>query len=122
MVRASENKITVLGSAGLNICMRPPFDLAKLRASLPLQQQLSILSKAERAVLLPHTVEQTTLSEDSLGQRRFCQELRIRMDWIADNCLHPHLIETIRDNQLRLTGRRFRFADADEAFAFRMRF
>lgn len=122
MVRASENKITALGSAGLNIYMRPPFDLAKFRASLPLQQQLGFLGEPERVALLPYAVHQQTLSEDALGQQRFCQELLERQGWIAENCSHPHWVDTIRDNQLRLTGRRYRFADPDEAFAFRMRF
>lgn len=108
--------------AGLNIYMKPPFDLTKFHASRPLHQRLATLGKSERAVLLPHAVDQQTLSEDALGQQRFCQDLQERRNWIAENCSHAHWIDTIRDAGLRLTGRCFRFADADEAFAFRMRF
>ena len=122
MVRASENKITVAGNADLNTKMTPPFDIAKFRAPRPLQQQLGFLSEHERVALLPYAVHQQTLSEDALGQQQFCRELLERQGWIAQNCSHPHWIDTIRDACLRLTGRCFRFANADEAFAFRMRF
>ena len=102
--------------------MTLPFDLAKFRASLPLQQQLSILSKAEWAAMLPHAVEQQTLSEAALGQQRFFQELQERRNWIDQNCSHLHWADPIRDGLSRLTGLCFSFADEDEAFAFKMRF
>jgi hypothetical protein len=70
--------------------MPQPFDLTKLRASLPLQQQLSFLNEPDRVALLPHTVKQSMLSEDALRQQRFCQELQERLDWIAQKCSHPH--------------------------------
>lgn len=102
--------------------MKPPFDLTKLRVSLPLQLQIGHLSEAEREAMAPLVVNQNGLSEDALGQQCFSQALHARQDWIAANCEHLHWIDPVRDTHLRLIGRRFRFADKDEAFAFRMRF
>lgn len=102
--------------------MTPPFDLTKFRASLLLQGQIGHLSEGEREALALTEVDQDGLSEDALGQQLFCQAMQGRRDWIAVHCNHAHCVERVRDDRLRLTGRRFSFADKDEAFAFKMQF
>jgi hypothetical protein len=98
--------------------MRPPFDLSKLR-------QTGIkrgFVDAARRTATPHIVSQNGLCEDQFGQQRYCEEREQRRRWIIEHCRHQHEVEPIRDTRMRLTGFLFRFADADEAFAFRMRF
>lgn len=105
----------------LNTTMRPPFDLAKFRSSLSPGTAIGLTVDPEQGTL-PHKVDQPNLSEDAYGQQRFCQELQERRDWIAENCSHSNWVGPIRDNQLRLIGRRFFFADPAEAFCFKLRF
>jgi hypothetical protein len=102
--------------------MKPPFDLAKFRSSLPPGVAIGPTIDPEQGILMPHKVDQPTLSEDAYGQQRFCQELQERRNWIAENCSHPNWVDPIRDNQLRLIGRRFFFADPGEAFHLKLRF
>lgn len=101
--------------------MKLPFDLAGLNSKLPSSVRKGFVDVARRAAT-PHAVRQNGLCEDRLGQLRYCEERRERRHWIEEHCAHDHEIEPIRDTCLRLTGFLFRFADADEAFAFRMRF
>lgn len=98
--------------------MRPPFDLSKLRETSIKRGFVD----AARRTATPHIVQQNGLCEDMLGQPRYCEEREERRRWIAEHCANEHEIEPIRDARMRLTGFVFRFADADEAFAFRMRF
>lgn len=102
--------------------MKSPFDLNKLPASLKRQAQINRMTEAERRGSFPATVEQDGLSEDALGQKGFCQSLQERRNWVEINCVGLHFVETIRDNRFRITGRRYHFSNADDAFAFKMRF
>ncbi len=52
---------------------------------------------------------------DSEFERKFCE----RRDWCRDRCYLDHEIEPIRDDQMRLTGRRFRFANGADATLFK---
>ncbi|CAO4155342.1 hypothetical protein [Methylorubrum extorquens] len=97
--------------------MRAPFDLSKLRTRSP----QGFYDEA-RLSKLTHMVGCRGLHEEYLSQSQFCQELDARRQWIAANCGGDHAIEPIRDRHQRLTGRVFRFADANEAFAFKMQF
>jgi hypothetical protein len=69
----------------------------------------------------PHIIDAIGLSEENLGQRRFAQELAARREWIAENCHGRHEIEPIRDSQMRLIRRRFKFADLNDATYFKLR-
>src|SRR4051812_19585791 len=69
----------------------------------------------------PHVIDAVGLSEENLGQRRSAQELVARREWIAENCHGRHEIEPIRDTQMRLVGRRFKFADEVDAVFFKLR-
>ncbi|CAX22487.1 protein of unknown function [Methylorubrum extorquens DM4] len=97
--------------------MHPPFDLARLRARFP----SGYVDSARRATLTSAVVCHG-LTEDDLGQQSFCSEMSARREWADANCRCDYVVEPIRDRQSRLVGRVFRFADANEAFAFKMRF
>jgi chorismate-pyruvate lyase len=71
--------------------------------------------------VVPHIIDAVGLSEDNLGQRRFAQELVARREWIAENCYGVVEIGPIRDAQMRLVGRRFQFADLNDAIYFMLR-
>jgi len=102
--------------------MRPPFNLAKLRARLSASgMEVGFIDDARRAAT-PFLVPCNGLNEDNLGQVRFSQELNDRRAWIEAHCGCDHVAEPIRDAQQRLTGRLFRFADPNEAFWFKFRF
>lgn len=97
--------------------MRAPFDLSKLRTRSP----QGFYDEA-RLSKLTHMVGCRGLDEEHLGQIRSCQELDARRQWIAANCGGDYAIEPMRDGHQRLTGRVVRFADPNEAFAFKMQF
>lgn len=97
--------------------MRAPFDLPKLRTRSP-----EGFYDEARLSKLTHAVECRGLNEEHLGQIRSCQELDARRQWITANCGGDYAIEAMRDRHQRLTSRVFRFADANEAFAFKMQF
>ncbi|MBL0403789.1 hypothetical protein JKG68_07425 [Microvirga aerilata] len=68
----------------------------------------------------PQIVDDIGLSEDHLGDR-FPQELVARREWIAENCYGRVEIEPIRDTQMRLVGRQFKFEDVVDAVFFNLR-
>jgi hypothetical protein len=70
----------------------------------------------------PHVVSQPGLTRDHLGDEVFEAAMEERRLWIAQNCREDHLIEPLRNERGVLIGRRYRFADPDEALWFRMRF
>jgi hypothetical protein len=69
----------------------------------------------------PHIIDAIGLSEEKLGQRRFGQEFVARRDWCAEECNGRYEIEPIRDRQMRLVGRRFKFEDVVDAVHFKLR-
>jgi hypothetical protein len=101
--------------------MKPPFDLSALASKLPPTIRRGFIDAARRTAT-PHVVQQNGLCEDMLGQPRYYEEREERRHWITEHCTHEHEIEPVRDTRMRLAGFLFRFADPDEAFAFRMRF
>ncbi|MGH1587306.1 hypothetical protein ACRBEV_01840 [Methylobacterium phyllosphaerae] len=101
--------------------IKPPFDFAELNSKLSISVRRGFVDAARRTAT-PHIVQQNGLCEDMLGQRCYYEQREERRHWIAQHCWHTHEIEPIRDARIRLTGFVFRFADPDEAFAFRMRF
>ncbi|MBL0404238.1 hypothetical protein JKG68_09690 [Microvirga aerilata] len=68
-----------------------------------------------------HIVDAVGLSEERLGYPRFPQELTARREWIAENCYGAVEIEPIRDAQMRLVGRRFIFANLNDATYYKLR-
>jgi hypothetical protein len=68
-----------------------------------------------------YVVDAIGLSEDRLGYPRFPQELAARREWCADHCNGKYEIEPIRDRRMRLVGRRFKFADLNDATYFKLR-
>lgn len=101
--------------------MKLPFDVAEMNRKLPFGVRRGFVDAARRTAA-PHTVRQNGLCEDMLGQETYYEARAERRHWITDHCTHEHEIEPIRDTRMRLTGFVYCFADADEAFAFRMRF
>ena len=67
-----------------------------------------------------YIVEAIGLSEDHLDIR-FPQELVARQEWIAEHCYGAVEIEPIRDRQMRLVGRQFRFESLVDATYFKLR-
>lgn len=97
--------------------MKQPFDLSRLRAAF----KTGFTDEARRAAT-PHLVHCHDLNEERLGQQPFCREFQDRRLWIEAYCNGLHEVEPILDEVRRVTGRRYRFADADDAFAFKLRF
>jgi hypothetical protein len=92
---------------------------------MPFQQFSAKLAALRQKTEIPATVtpiivDAIGLSEDHLGIR-FPHELVARREWIAENCYGRHEIEPIRDSQMRLIGRRFKFADEVDAVFFKLR-
>ena len=94
-----------------------PFNRSKLRN----QFADAYVDDARRAKLT-NAVECRGLTEETLGQTSFCQELTERREWIAAWCEADHIVEPVLDERQQLAGRIFFFADLSEAVAFRMRF
>jgi hypothetical protein len=67
-----------------------------------------------------YIIDAIGLSEDHLDIR-FPQEFVARREWIAENCYEAVEIEPIRDQQMRLVGRRFRFESLTDATYFKLR-
>jgi hypothetical protein len=74
-----------------------------------------------RIAVCSHAVEQPNLTRDHLGDEDYEAEIIARRMWIAEHCVGDHVGETVRSGGL-VTGKRFHFADADDAFYFRLRF
>jgi hypothetical protein len=72
--------------------------------------------------MLPYVVDCVGLTEDDLGYPAFPQALQERREWCRESCRHGYEIEPIRDEQMRLIGRRFYFADQGEATLFKVLF
>jgi hypothetical protein len=71
--------------------------------------------------VVPEIIDAIGLSEENLGQREFAHELVARREWIADNCYGAVEIEPIRDAQMRLVGRQFKFESLVDAVHFKLR-
>ncbi len=54
-----------------------------------------------------------------IGDGEFELRYPERRDWCNDQCYMDHEVEPIRDGQMRLTGRRFRFVNEADAALFR---
>jgi hypothetical protein len=89
----------------------------KLSAKLAALRQKSEIP----ATLTSIIVDAIGLSEDRLGYPRFPQEFVARREWCADHCNGRYEIEPIRDQQMRLVGRRFMFENEVDAVYFKMR-
>lgn len=70
----------------------------------------------------PYTIDVIGLNEEDLHWPRYVSELRNRQVWCREFCRDDWDIEPIRDQQMRLIGRRFRFADVVDAVYFKLRF
>lgn len=70
----------------------------------------------------PHVVEQPGLSREHLGDEGFTEALQERRTWFGDNLVGDHRGEAVRDSEGNITGRRFFFANPNDAFFFSMRF
>lgn len=101
--------------------MKPPIDLRKINKQAAEGIKVGFVDDVRRQAT-PYTVICCGLTEDDLGQRMFSAELQARCGWIGAYCKSTHEVEPIRDGMSCLVGRRYRFEDADEAFAFRLRF
>lgn len=101
----------------LNSGMSPPFDLEEVRSLFP-----QFFYDKSRLSQLISTVTCDGLHEDNLEQKYFCRELQARREWMAAHCQSDWAVEPVRDSLLRLTGRAFRFANPEEALAFRLHF
>jgi hypothetical protein len=93
---------------------------------MPFQQFSAKLAALRQKTEIPATVtpvivDAVGLSEDRLGYPRFPQEFVARREWCAENCYGRYEIEPIRDSQMRLIGRRFKFADLNDAIYFKLR-
>ncbi|SEH88807.1 hypothetical protein SAMN02799636_04294 [Methylobacterium sp. 275MFSha3.1] len=95
--------------------------MSKLNQKLPPGVKHGFVDETRRTAT-PYCVRQDSLCEDALGQEQFYQDRAERRLWIIEHCVGEHEIEPIRDAHGCLTGFVYRFADADEAFVFRMRF
>jgi hypothetical protein len=94
--------------------------------TMPFQQLSAKLATLRTKTQIPpnapaYVVDAIGLSEDRLGYPRFPQELVARREWCAENCYGRYEIEPIRDSQMRLVGRRFKFADLSVATYFKLR-
>ena len=72
-------------------------------------------------IVVPHIIDAVGLSEENLGQRRFAQELVARREWIAENCYGRVEIKPVRDAQMCLVGRQFKFESLVDAVHFKLR-
>jgi hypothetical protein len=79
------------------------------------------ITPARRAAT-PYVVDCPGLAREPIGDQDFERQLCERRNWCESHCLHDHEIEPIRDDQGRLTGRRFRFANAADAPIFKTSF
>lgn len=70
----------------------------------------------------PNTIDVLGLTDEKLGYQRFASELQGRREWCRENCHDDWIVEPIRDLQMRLIGRRFRFASVTDAVHFKLRF
>src|SRR4051812_26884053 len=77
---------------------------------------------AARRTETSHCVDALDLNEEKLGILRYASELQERRDWCTVFCRDDWEIEPIRDDQMRLFGRRFRFTDIVDAVFFTLRF
>lgn len=84
-------------------------------------KQRQFVDDARRAET-PHCVDAVDLNEEKLGIISYASDLQERRDWCTEFCRDDWEIEPIRDEQMRLIGRRFRFTDVVDAVFFRIRF
>ncbi|WP_298373034.1 hypothetical protein [Azospirillum sp.] len=75
----------------------------------------------ERRTNTPHTVEQFGLTVHQMG-RRFALARYVRLGWCSKHCRAAWEIEPIRSECGEDVGRRFRFADKNDAERFAKRF
>lgn len=75
-----------------------------------------------RIATCSHIVDQPVLSRECLGDDAFEEALQERRAWLAENLAGVHHGEPVRDSEGVITGRRFFFADPNDAFSFRIRF
>jgi hypothetical protein len=88
------------------------------RAAAALGLKSGFVTAARRAAT-PYVVDCPTLAREVIGDAEFERQYTERRDWCHDRCYMDHEIEPIRDDQMRLTGRRFRFSNETDAALFR---
>jgi hypothetical protein len=91
------------------------------RAGTALGLKGGFVDDARRAAT-PYVVDCPDLSREMIGDREFEKQFSERRDWCEERCYDNHEIESIRDQRMRLVGRRFRFANEGDAALFRMLF
>jgi hypothetical protein len=88
------------------------------RAAATLGLKSGFIDDARRAAT-PYVVDCADLAREVIGDSEFERKFCERRDWCRDRCYLDHEIEPIRDDQMRLTGRRFRFANGADATLFK---
>ncbi len=88
------------------------------RVAATLGLKSGFIDDARRAAT-PYVVDCPGLAREVIGDREFERQYPERRDWCDDRCYLDHEIESIRDDQMRLTGRRFRFANEVDAALFK---
>jgi hypothetical protein len=84
-------------------------------------KQYGFVDQARRAAT-PHTVDILGMDEEKIGWEQCAAKLNERRDWCSEFCRADWEIEPLRDERMRLVGRRFRFADEVDAVHFKLRF
>jgi hypothetical protein len=79
-----------------------------------------LVDKARRRAT-PHGIDCSDLSLDQLSPDEFDDRLRKRREWCDEQCRGVYEIEPIRQNGSD-RGRRFRFADPNDAVLFKIWF
>jgi hypothetical protein len=74
---------------------------------------------AARRTATPYIVDCPDLAREVIGDAEFKRQFTERRDWCRDRCSMDHKVEPIRDDQMRLTGRRFRFSNEEDATLFK---
>ncbi len=107
---------------------QPPVDEAVARGLMDrvraahaarIHPEIADPTDARRAVV-PHLVECFGLTVHDPGEA-FAEEFQRRRPWCREHCGHAFAVEPVRDRaEGRDTGRRFRFADLEEAAMFRL--
>jgi hypothetical protein len=98
----------------INTCMNIQTILDRMNTNL------RPVTKA-RIAACSHVVEQPGLTRQHLGDQAYEAAIYARRVWIAEHCVGDHIGETVSKGGCA-TGKRFRFADKDDADQFGLRF
>ena len=75
-----------------------------------------------RRAATPFVVVCPDLSREVIGDREFEKQFSERRNWCEERCPADHEIEPVRDRQMRLVGRKFRFMNECDAVLFKLYF